>query len=415
MRWVSVLCVIVAFCAGGAPLQPSVAAPLPTAASTRTAPPDTLSAQSSIALLTIRSGAPLYSAFGHSALRVYDPVRGIDRLYNYGTFSFEDPWFLVKFTYGQLRYFLSTTSFPGALRAYRFMNRPVIAQTLNLTRAQRSALFRFLEHNAQPEHRYYRYDFLYDNCSTRIRDALRYVLGDTLRWGARPDPAATFRDLLARYMQNRPLTWAGMDLGLGQPVDQDVNTFESMFLPRYLMEAADHAVLQTDGTRRPLVARTDTLLWIEGYRPSPHAANWPVWMAWLVFALGVGTTAWQLHKRQPPGWGLDGTLFGSAGVIGLLLTYLWISTHDVTTPNWNLLWAWPWHVLLLSPSLRARLSQTNRTLYWSLTAGACLLVAVAWRLIPQDLPAAFFPIILLMAVRAIWRSAAMHIDMEASA
>ncbi len=41
-----------------------------------------------ISLLTAGSGEELYSVFGHTAIRVYDPVRGLDRTYGWGGFRF---------------------------------------------------------------------------------------------------------------------------------------------------------------------------------------------------------------------------------------------------------------------------------------------------------------------------------------
>ena len=101
-------------------------------------------------MVTILPGDPVYSMFGHSALRVHDPALGMDRLYNYGTFDFSDPLFIPKFAYGHLRYFLSVVPYERALRAYEQQRRPVLEQTLNLTREQRTALFRFLQDNARP-------------------------------------------------------------------------------------------------------------------------------------------------------------------------------------------------------------------------------------------------------------------------
>ena len=48
-----------------------------------------LSKDAYVSVLTIMPGAPLYSAFGHTAIRVRDDSLGIDAVYNYGTFDFD--------------------------------------------------------------------------------------------------------------------------------------------------------------------------------------------------------------------------------------------------------------------------------------------------------------------------------------
>jgi hypothetical protein len=154
------------------------------------AQPPRLSAESEVSMVTILPGDPVYSMFGHSALR-HDPAQNIDRLYNYGTFDFSDPLFIPKFAYGHLRYFLSVVPYQRALRAYRQQRRPVLEQTLNLTRTQRTALFRVLQVNARPENRHYQYVFFFDNCSTRVRDALEQALGDAVGGPAQTQPSGT--------------------------------------------------------------------------------------------------------------------------------------------------------------------------------------------------------------------------------
>lgn len=62
-----------------------------------------------ISLLTCSKGGDISSAFGHSALRVTDSVSGRDMVFNYGTFDFYDPGFLLKFLHGDLYYFLSVS------------------------------------------------------------------------------------------------------------------------------------------------------------------------------------------------------------------------------------------------------------------------------------------------------------------
>ena len=344
----------------------------------------------------------MHSIFGHSAVRVHDPVHNLDRLYNYGTFNFGDPFFIPKFTYGHLRYFLSVASYPSALRLYRRQGRPVIEQELALTRPQRTALYRFLQNNARPENRYYQYDFFFDNCSTRIRDALKTTLGDTLQYASEPNPDRSFRQLLDIYVKDRPLLDLGFDLSLGTPADAVPTAQESMFLPDYLLEGLDHARITTEGRTRPLVARTDTVLWVDGYARDQAAFDWPTGLSWGMLLLVLGWTGWQASTgRRPEGRG-DALLLASVGLVGLVVCFLWfISAHGVTEQNWNLAWAWPTHLIAAALLVRRPLTVGLRR-YLGVAALISGVFVLGWALWPQNLHAAVLPFSLAVAARCGW-------------
>ena len=123
-----------------------------------------------ISLLTCDPGEDLYTTFGHSAIRVIDSAEGSDRVYNYGTFDFSDPTaFYVKFIKGgkDLKYFLSVDDFPDFMREYEYYQRSVREQELNLNCGEKTRLKLALLNNAMGENKFYKYDFLFDNCSTR--------------------------------------------------------------------------------------------------------------------------------------------------------------------------------------------------------------------------------------------------------
>jgi len=363
-----------------------------------------LSDSARVSMLTILPGEAVYSEFGHSAFRVRDPERDIDRVYNYGTFAFGDPFFVPKFVYGQLDYYLSVVPYAPAYRHYRSLRRPIIEQHLQLTADQRTALFRFLEINARPENRTYRYDFLFDNCSTRIRDALEAAVGEAVQFTNQPDPNKSFRHLLDPWVADRPSLSLGFDLALGTPTDRIATPREVMFLPVYLMEAFDQATIRADGATQPLVARTDTTLWFEDYDATEQAFPWPRWLSWIGFVVVLGVTARGALRGERPGRGLDTALLGFAGLAGSIMAFLWfISEHAVTNYNWNLLWAWPTHLVAAALVWRRADSPRLRA-YFGGAAGLALLTALGWTLWPQDLHPAVLPLTLLLAVRFGWRA-----------
>mgnify|MGYP006275215445 CR=1 FL=1 len=373
-----------------------------------------LSSEADVSLITILPGPAVYEAFGHSAVRVHDPARGIDRLYNYGTFRF-DRWFVPKFLYGQLDYYLSVVSFPAALRHYEQLGRPVVEQTLHLTSEQRSALVGFLRTNAQPENRVYRYDFLFDNCSTRIRDACTDVW-PTVDWSDASDPAATFREMLDRYVSDRPWTTFGFYLALGPQVDRPVTPYEAMFLPDYLLDAVDRATIADSSGTQPLAAPPDTLLWIDGYTRAEASFPWPAVLLWGLLAVGIVGTARQRRGAAEGMRAFDRALFGIVGTAGGALAFLWfISLHEVTNQNLNLLWAWPTHLIAAALIGRTALSDPGRRLYWLATTGAALVMLAGWPFWPQVLYDGLIPLVALLGLRAAWHGRVPGLRAEASA
>lgn len=385
--------------------MPAAAAPATTQAPDPGASPvqliDPVSDDAQFSLLTILPGDEIYSLWGHSAIRVYDPARDIDRSFNYGTFRF-DRYFLPNFLYGRLDYLLSVHDYEAALDAYRMEERPVIEQVLRLSPAQKDTLFHLLEVNARPENREYRYHFLFDNCSTRIRDVLEQALGTALRYASEPNPGLTFRRLLDDRIAETPFLDAGIDWLLGSPVDRVAQPYETMFLPDYLMSAFDHATINIDDAWVPLVASTDTALWIPGYENNESSFPWATATMWLFFAVGAVLTAEGVRKRIGVIRWFDVPLFAFVGLAGLIIVFLWfVSLHDVTENNWHLLWAWPTH-LAAAAGLMRRHPSLWLLRYLLIASVLALAAAAASPLWDQWFHPALYPLMLLVALRGSW-------------
>ncbi len=355
-----------------------------------------------VSLLTMLPGDEVYSLFGHSTLRIADPASGIDRTYNYGTFSFDQPFFVLRFLRGSLDYILDTAPFDLELWKYQTLRRPMIEQRLDLEPDVARALYDRLETNALPQNRSYRYDFFWDNCSTRLLSVLDSALMDA----GRPtvdlppvDEPRTFRQLLDPYWTEMPAVGFGANLGLGVPADQVATAREETFLPLELAAQLDRARLGG----RPLVASRDTVFWVPGADVPDRAPNVPLWVAWGVFALGAGATflGWRSPQGRLGRWG-DALLFSVVGLAGLILLLLWTATaHAVTGPNWNLLWAWPTHLGAAWVLAVDRRGSWGRV-YFGAAAAITAATVLLWAVLPQTLPAAALPLAALLALRAGW-------------
>ena len=356
-----------------------------------------------VSLLTMLPGDAVYSLFGHSALRIRDEASDLDRTYNFGTFSFGQPFFVLRFLGGRLDYLLDTAPFEDVLRQYQYERRPIIEQRLRLPPEAARVLYARLEDNALPENRAYRYDFFWDNCSTRLLDNVDSALVAVGGPGLTLPPAErrrTFRDLLDPYWAAVPTVGLGANLGLGLPADGLASAREEAFLPIELAGQLDRATVGG----HPLVASRDTLFWVPGAglpRPAPRL---PLWAGWAVLALGVAATAVRGWQPGRAGRWADVALFGAVGAAGFVITLLWFATaHQVTGPNLSLLWAWPTHLAAAWAIGRGGGSRWRP--YFAATASVTALVALAWTVLPQVLPAPLFPVVVLLAVRAGVRAA----------
>jgi hypothetical protein len=359
-----------------------------------------LSDSARISIVTILPGRKVYSLFGHNALRVFDPGRGIDIAYNYGTFDFGNPLvFSARFAYGDLNYRLTRQNYERMVAFYPVEEgRPVIEQILDLDARQREEIFQFLEWNAQPENAYYRYDFYYDNCATRIRDVLEETLGERLLVGS-PDPGGTMRQLLDPYLVERSWLHFGMDAGQGTPADAEATWRSELFLPDRLASWAAVARVVGENGARPLVARTDSIGWTADRVRLRPALNWPFILLVAVLAFVAWITILDLRSgRQGRAW-LDIPFFGLLGLTGLLVFFLWfISVHQVTKRNVNLMWALPSNLVLVWGVARTGGKLWVELLLWG-TAAASLLFVLGWPLWTQEVPLATLPLAAAVVIR----------------
>jgi len=194
-----------------------------------------LSPSSKISLLTCGPGEELYSKFGHSAFRVQDSSQGIDVVYNYGVFDARGAEFYYEFSQGRMNYLLARNRFFDFVDDYKIDNRWIKEQILDLDEKERNELFRFLENNARPENRVYKYDYLLNNCATKIWEVQKKVFGDRLVFDKDYiDTTYTFRELMQHNLKTNSWGQFGIDLALGSVIDREATPQEHMFLPFYL-------------------------------------------------------------------------------------------------------------------------------------------------------------------------------------
>lgn len=357
-----------------------------------------LSEKAEISVLTLGPWqGETFTAFGHSAFRVHDPVLRIDAAYNYGVFDFNQPNFYLNFARGNNMYMLGVMSYPHFEYSYISDNRYIHEQILNLTREQKQRLFDFLQWNARPENRQYLYDYFYDNCATKIPEVMLKVFGDSVVFdGSYIKTRYTFRELTDLYLQEQPWGDLGIDIGLGLPTDKEATPYEYMFLPDYVESGFAHATIHSKGEQKPLVRETNI---IYESRPEENAASFfdPL----LVFSLFLVVTAivsYRDIKRKKLSMYFDGILFGVIGILGVCLLALWTATsHQAAAQNFNLLWALPTHLVAVIAFVRQPGWLARYFLAVTVLTG---LLLITWPFLPQKLHYSLIPFIIAVGIRS---------------
>jgi len=358
-----------------------------------------LSSEATVSVVTCGQGSELYSAFGHSAFRVYDPLLKLDKIYNYGTFDFNKPNFYLNFAKGKLIYQLSTAHYGYFLQQFNYENRWVKTQELDLHDIDVQAVYDFLENNAKPENRSYQYDFFYDNCSTKMEEVIKAVLKDKVIFNNNHITShKSHRDLIADYTADK-FKWGkfGIDLALGSVIDKEASLAEYKFLPDYIYLGFNNATIDFDGNIKPLV-KADHKVLNERVSPQPFSILQP-FIVFLVIALFFIWKTYQNYSSNKRTKWVDFFLYFISGLIGVVVLLLWFATsHTATYKNLNFLWAF-------APNLVVAVFMFNSVLpKWLANYNKLLLVLLAiqsilWILEVQVFNIAIIPIMAMLFIR----------------
>jgi hypothetical protein len=301
----------------------------------------TLSDSAKISLLTCGPGTELYAKFGHSAIRIYDPTNNLDVSFNYGYFDFNAPGFYYKFINGETDYQLGVCETSQFFLEYQIRQINLWEQELNLRQNEKQVLFDALNENYKPENRFYRYNYVFDNCATRPRDMiLNAIDGKVIFDKQLENKKETFQHLIDLYTVDSPSILFGIHLILGASKNDTATFMQTMFLPERLMQAFATARIQRDSVAEPLVKSSSQPVVIQGNEIKPAFNYVPVLaVLLLLITLWISRKDWQ--KRTVTFW-FDAILFGLGGVAGIIIFYLTsFSVHPLVSSNWNVVWLNP--------------------------------------------------------------------------
>lgn len=336
-----------------------------------------------ISLLTCGPGNEVWSYYGHTAIRVEDIRSGNDVAINYGMFSFRQEYFVLRFVFGRTDYSMGIMPMADFLTEYSREGRWVLQQNLNLTQEDKLAILQAVYENSLPQNVSYRYNYFYDNCTTRARDILVDNISGTVKYADKKDTGVTYRSMIHQW--NGGHRWArfGNDLLLGVKADFKTDGKARQFLPDSLRRDFDNAVVvDASGNVRKLVSGKTVLIDSPvrsdgaGQASPAFFIGTPDKFFAAVFFVVLLFTGYELRKKRKV-WLLDFLLLLISGAAGMVLLAMVFSCHPTVNVNFQILVLNPLSLFLLWPAVRAERKGRGHW-YWrvlALCSAACCLGA----------------------------------------
>lgn len=299
-----------------------------------------------VSLLTCGPGNEVWSYYGHTALRVEDKAHGTDMAVNWGMFSFGQDYFILRFVFGMTDYQIGIFPMSDFIADYASQGRWVKQQRIRLRRDEKLSIVRAIEENAQPENRTYRYNFFYDNCTTRARNMLVDHIGSKNIHLPKAETYSTYRGEIHKWNEDHRWARFGNDLLLGFPADRHIDRLEWEFLPDNLSQ--DFAIqaradIDTDAGMSPVakkrgIALVDTTFYVVAPQATVIESE-PITpkVVFLCFALVIlvlcGVETWKKKNF----WWLDAALLVLTGLPGVVLLAMVFSQHPTVQVNFQML------------------------------------------------------------------------------
>lgn len=347
-----------------------------------------------ISLLTCAPGSEIYALFGHSAIRYENPDQQEDWVFNYGMFSFKDPNFVMRFVKGETDYQLGVIPFAYFEAEYAMRGSSVYQQVLNLTNDEKELLVNLLKENYLPANRVYRYNYFYDNCTTRARDKIEESIQGKVIY-PKNEKEVSFRDILHEFMVDSHWSEFGIDLCLGSEADQPIDERKQMFAPFYMLGAARGAMIHRGDTVVPLVLEevkiVDAVL-----EDEPAFPLSPIFCSLLLLLVTMVVVAWSICKgRSCLAW--NALLFFLQGIGGCIIAFLFFfSLHPTVGSNWLLMLFNPLPLLYLPVLIYRGIKGKKDPYHWY-----NLVCLTSFMILIPFLPQEFNPTVLPLALSLI--------------
>ena len=302
-----------------------------------------------ISLLTCSPHEEIYSLYGHTALRIHSlKARGEDVAVNWGMFSFGQGSlgmleFCLRFMFGLTDYTIAIDSFDAFCHQYRYYGSSVTEQVLNLTADEKRRILAGIANNYQPENRVYRYNYFYDNCTTRAVDMIVNNLnaangntGRRLKSTVEDDRFPSFRDMIHSCNNHHPWAAFGNDILLGVGSDRPADKREWLFLPAHAMTDFGSTMIVDGQHEEPLVKQTNVVVEPGIQVVEKEFPLRPSDVFLVLLTLTVAITVIEKYSGKALWW-YDALLMAISGLAGTILFLMLFSEQPTVRVNLQLL------------------------------------------------------------------------------
>lgn len=351
-------------------------------------------------LLTCGPGTDTYSIYGHSAIRIVIPSKNSDTVFNWGVFDFNTPNFAWKFAKGRLDYMLGAVSYNDFISGYMYEKRFVFSQKINLNENETERLLILINENLKPENVKYRYDFFYDDCSTRIRDLLEKSIGKSLLYPPEGNESIpTFREMVGKYQDPYPWLKLGIDLIMGSPGDKKAFYRDRMFLPIDMQNELVDARINRSGKMVPLLQNPQYVL---DFETPVHRQNFflsPTFIFTLLLIVIIIISG--LLKSSKILKLIDILIYSAYSILALLMIFFnFFTDHQQMKWNLNIIWLNP--IIIIGLIL---LIFNKAGIFWyRLIFYISTLFFIIQIVLPQEFNGAIIPLVVLLIFRSSVRS-----------
>lgn len=357
-----------------------------------------------ICLLTCGPGQESYSMFGHTALRIHDKARQQDLAINYGMFSFSQPNFILRFILGQTDYTMGIQDMSDFIWQYQHEGRWIKQQKLQLSRKEKWEILQAIQENSRPENITYRYNFFFNNCTTKARDIILDHINRQEDVKGMAYIPSTYRKEIHKWNASSPWTQFGEDLLLGVSADFDISQSEYQFLPENLSNDWNHIQLtghfdSLQNQKMPLVESTSWLISKQDKTENSGYILTPTVCFALLFIFTIVISLYE-YRTGKKIWALDIFFYFATGIVGIVLFAMLFSKHPTVQCNLQILMfnplvlAFGWSVI---KSLQKR-AWSKWAIRYSIFYGICLVLMLIGAFIQT-----YQPGIIILALSLLFR------------
>lgn len=359
-----------------------------------------------ISLLTCSPHEEIYSLYGHTAIRILDKRTGEDVAVNYGMFSFQKPYFVVRFIFGLTDYEIGIDSFERFCRQYQYYGSSVTQQVLNLTNEEKGRILAAINENYMPQNRVYRYNYFYDNCTTRAVDMLTTHLPEAhVTFAGEDGKYPSFREMVHKCVDHHPWYRFGNDMLLGVMADRPTDKRGWQFLPAHAMADFDNAqIIGQDGSQRQLVSRRETIVSAGVQTVEEDFPLRPNSVFLILLAITMAVTVAEAYSKKLL-WGYDALLMLLCGLAGIVLFLMLFSQHPTVRVNFQLLLLNPLPLFLLWRMIRRSRKEIPDKQFAGWTVLICLFfIGGIW----QHYAEGMYLLASSLLLRNVWRMSRQH-------